>query len=212
MSTERKKWEMMDGESVKAFEAFQLYLESDSIRAAYRQQTGNEQATQVSGEWNGWTGQFDWVERKRAWVDHLATIQRVEIENAMRQAAVLSANYLLDVLKTNITHVAEFNGYGLSPKDFKDMPDHAKNALKDIQHKTGELTKISLPDRLLAARDVLKGLEHLGSSNKVELTGKNGGPIETKGDSPLSQLPPEKLARIMAIMNEPDKKPLEEDE
>ena len=51
-------------ESDPAFEAFAAYLETGSLRDAYRQRSGKAQATAAPGAWTGWSTKYNWVSHR----------------------------------------------------------------------------------------------------------------------------------------------------
>lgn len=84
-------WEIQEGESSKAFEAFQVYLSlaasERSVLAAYnadRQRSGNKPAKQTGGQWTYWSTLFHWQDRARAYDDYMVGIERQEREKQRR--------------------------------------------------------------------------------------------------------------------------------
>ena len=65
-----KDWDRLDNETDAAFEAFNAYLATGSLRDAYRQLSGKASARNASGCWTGWCTKFNWVERRSAFLDH----------------------------------------------------------------------------------------------------------------------------------------------
>lgn len=83
MAANLKPWEQQPDESGTAFLAFQAYLKlgpSRTVRDAYRQRTGNAQATQAGGSWNKWVKQHRWQERARAHDDHIAGLHQKGVD------------------------------------------------------------------------------------------------------------------------------------
>lgn len=68
-------WEMLPGESPKAFAAFCRYRDlpagERSVLAAYRLATGRLQARNPPGTWTGWSARHRWKERARGWDRHV---------------------------------------------------------------------------------------------------------------------------------------------
>jgi hypothetical protein len=84
------EWEQWEGETVKAFEAFKLYLsispQDRSTNAAYRLTDKAEKVpkgvksvakTTAPGNWNQWFREWEWVERSQAYDSHQAQIKAV---------------------------------------------------------------------------------------------------------------------------------------
>ena len=64
--TQKKAWQKSEGESQKAFEAFEIYCQTESGRSYSRvAQKLNKSRTLIAR----WAGQYDWVERTTAFDD-----------------------------------------------------------------------------------------------------------------------------------------------
>ena len=50
-----RPWDRLTAEGDPAFEALAAYLETGSLRDAYRQRSGKAQATAAPGAWTGWS-------------------------------------------------------------------------------------------------------------------------------------------------------------
>ena len=59
-----RRWDRLTAESDPAFEAFAAYLDTGSLRDAYRQRSGKAQATAAPGAWTGWSTKYNWVSRR----------------------------------------------------------------------------------------------------------------------------------------------------
>ena len=66
MTNTPHSWDRRADESDHAFEACAAYLDTGSLRDAYRQQTGKEGAKQAPGRWTGWSTKHNWVSRRAA--------------------------------------------------------------------------------------------------------------------------------------------------
>jgi len=93
-------WERQEGESPKAFDAFECYrtLGPDrSLQAAWekhytrpgtllaRQRKGKEQASQFPGYWGAWATKWRWTERAAAWDEEVAALARdQELDRELR--------------------------------------------------------------------------------------------------------------------------------
>ena len=62
-------WDRLPTETAKSYIAFAAYLETGSLRDAYRQRSGNEKATNLPGYWSNWSTKYNWVSRRAAFVD-----------------------------------------------------------------------------------------------------------------------------------------------
>ncbi len=63
-------WDRQPTETDPAFEAFNAYLATGSLRDAYRQLSGKASARNASGCWTGWSTKHHWVSRRSAFLDH----------------------------------------------------------------------------------------------------------------------------------------------
>ena len=64
MTDTPRRWDRLTAESDPAFEAFAAYLDTGSLRDAYRQRSGNEKATSPPGAWTKWSTTHHWVSRR----------------------------------------------------------------------------------------------------------------------------------------------------
>ena len=73
MTEQPNPWDRLSTETDPAFEGFLSYLETGSIRDAYRLRTGSKKAPNPPGSWKAWSSKHHWVSRRSAYVD--ATIR-----------------------------------------------------------------------------------------------------------------------------------------
>ena len=74
-------WDRQPTETDKAFEAFNGYLATGSIRAAFRRLPGKATATAPPGTWTGWSTKHHWVKRRAAFLDNTVMLaQAAELE------------------------------------------------------------------------------------------------------------------------------------
>ena len=86
-------WTRRSGESIPAFDAFQLYLQHGSIDAAWRatEQGQTSHAKRAPGQWAIWSSRYEWVKRAQAYQDHLAEQDRQKWER--RRAELLERDW-----------------------------------------------------------------------------------------------------------------------
>lgn len=80
----KHRWERQIGETTTAYAAFCAFRDAGSkrsLRTAYRQRTGKEQA-KASGQWTGWYERHDWRERAEAYDASVEQKQRAEREQS----------------------------------------------------------------------------------------------------------------------------------
>ena len=99
MTDTQRPWDRRADESDPAFEAFALYLETGSLRDAYRQRSGKAQATAAPGAWTGWSTKHHWVSRRAAYVEWTVRECQDAIQVGLvqiRRRFIDTANTLLD--------------------------------------------------------------------------------------------------------------------
>ena len=99
MTDTPRRWDRLTAESDPAFEAFAAYLDTGSLRDAYRQRSGNEKATSPPGTWTGWSTTHHWVSRRAAYVEW--TVRECQDATQLglmqiRRRFIDTANTLLD--------------------------------------------------------------------------------------------------------------------
>ena len=99
MTDTPRRWDRLTAESDPAFEAFAAYLETGSLRDAYRQRSGKAQATVAPGAWTGWSTKYNWVSRRAAFVEF--TVRECQDATQVglvqiRKRLIDAANALLD--------------------------------------------------------------------------------------------------------------------
>ena len=93
MTNTPHSWDRRADESDHAFEACAAYLDTGSLRDAYRQQTGKEGAKQAPGRWTGWSTKHNWVSRRAAYVEW--TVR--ECQDAIKAGLVQIRKRFIDV-------------------------------------------------------------------------------------------------------------------
>ena len=94
MDLEKKpgeRWDRLENEPRRAFEAFQIYLSLPSggrtVVEAYRRHVDNPQATKVSDTWARWSNDFTWCLRAEAFDNYLARLRREAFEQEIKETA-----------------------------------------------------------------------------------------------------------------------------
>lgn len=84
-ATDKQPWERIEGETDKAFAAFQVYLclgPARSIDIAWRSITPTAEPRQRAPRWwLTWSSKYRWVSRTQAYDDHMASLYRAEHED-----------------------------------------------------------------------------------------------------------------------------------
>jgi hypothetical protein len=149
-------WERQPGESCKAFACFKFFRdlppEKRSIRAAYRQKTGNENARQASGDWNALAIRWRWVERVLAWDDEQDRLLREKKIEAIQEMAERHAAVASIFIQHLVNRLARFDPADLSPSD---MQKWFEVAVKIERLSRGEPTEIQTRDAETEVREVI---------------------------------------------------------
>ena len=88
----KNQWDRQPTETLKAFEAFAVYLEHGSLRTAFRKLPGKASARNAPGTWTAWSRTHDWVRRRAAYVDNTVS----ECQEATQIGLVLIRKRLID--------------------------------------------------------------------------------------------------------------------
>ena len=99
MTDTQRPWDRRTPDSDPAFEAFAAYLDTGSLRDAYRQRSGKAQATAAPGAWTGWSAKYNWVSRRAAYVEFTVRECQDAIQIGLVQILkrlIDAANELLD--------------------------------------------------------------------------------------------------------------------
>ena len=89
-------WDRRAAESDPAFEAFATYLDTGSLRDAWRQRSGKAKATAVPGAWTGWSTKHNWVSRRAAYIEW--TVR--ECQDTIKAGLVQLRKRFIDVANT----------------------------------------------------------------------------------------------------------------
>lgn len=150
MTDTPRRWDRLTAESDPAFEAFAAYLDTGSLRDAYRQRSGNEKATSPPGAWTKWSTTHHWVSRRAAYVEF--TVRECQDATQVglvqiRKRLIDAANALLDdggttavraasrVIVENFPPVARVADVSDGPyiEDLSDIPDADLELMKEIR-------------------------------------------------------------------------------
>ena len=143
-------WNRRADERDRAYEAFAAYLETGSLRDAYRQRSGKAQATAAPGAWTGWSTKYNWVSRRAAFVEFTVRecLDATQIELVkVRRRFVDVANTLLDdgsvsairtasrVIVEHFPPVARVAGVSGDERieDLSDIPDSELEKMRQIR-------------------------------------------------------------------------------
>ena len=150
MTDTPRRWDRLTAESDPAFEAFAAYIETGSLRDAYRQRSGNEKATSPPGTWTGWSAKYNWVSRRAAYVEFTVRECQDAIQLGLvqiRRRFINTANTLLDdgsvpavraasrVIVENFPPVARVADVsdGEQIEDLSDIPDATLEEMRAIR-------------------------------------------------------------------------------
>lgn len=173
---DRQPWERREGETPAQWLAFTLYLgmgPSRSISKAwlrYRQETGRR-AEGLPHRWfNDWTSKNDWYARACAYDQHQAEEGLRRLEKARNEA--------LDVIAAQ-------------------APELAKTLI--VMGRGRRVPNAEVDDRVIASvnKDLL---DRIGAKapDRVELTGRDGGPVEVDRVD-LSRLSDDEIKMLLAL-------------
>jgi hypothetical protein len=94
-SERRELWHQLDNESDRAHDAFKCYMllppAERSVRAAWREWTGNPDAKREPPYFAGWAKDYGWSDRARARDHHLEVIRERGMEATIEQEAAEQA-------------------------------------------------------------------------------------------------------------------------
>ena len=94
----RKRWERLEGETDKAFAAFEAFLlagEARTVAGTYRAVYGRDAGVDPPGWFREWAGRFDWRSRAAAYDDALLEEERHAISAERKKLAVQQERWRL---------------------------------------------------------------------------------------------------------------------
>lgn len=147
--SDTKPWERLEGESVKAYEAFTTYL---NLGAARSQKAVSEELSKSRQLIGRWSATYKWVERTAAYD---ADIQQKAHADAVKKARKMSERHISIALKLQEKALA-----ALAETDPKDIDP--KNLLAFLR----EATKLERENRvdIVEATDTTKAEDNQDSS------------------------------------------------
>lgn len=127
---------------------------------------------------------------------------RSEIVSEVKKTNIASLEEVMEfqtkVLRSKINNVVKFDGFGSNPKSFDEMDEDTIAIIQELHFKKGQGTTIKLYSKMDASRELTKF--HGGyKPSKTEISGPDGGPIETKSLKDYSNLDPEELETLIKL-------------
>lgn len=113
---DKRYWERQDNESLKAFEAFEMYLfmEDPTAKKVAERLDKSHKLTQ------GWCTKYNWVHRRRAYEDYLAR-KRAEDYEKKRLQERYERQQIIDILEgmaVDLARELKNRTEAMTPKDF----------------------------------------------------------------------------------------------
>jgi len=165
-------WERMDGEPNMWYGRFHLYLEMGTNRTmlgavhlseakAEKSRKKQTPSRKVPGSWNKAAEQWNWKDRTTAYDMHLQQLNEAMVRRIMTEGLAAAHNRVLKLT---------------------DMIEHIENTLAGDG---GDYLALLASPRLveqwrLALEDIAKEVGGRSAPRRHEITGKDGGPLETK--------------------------------
>eukprot|EP00918_Siedleckia_nematoides_P035221 GHVU01076505.1.p2 GENE.GHVU01076505.1~~GHVU01076505.1.p2 ORF type:complete len:195 (-),score=27.44 GHVU01076505.1:542-1126(-) len=138
---------------------------------------------------------FDYIEKLRS-----------EIREGVKNQAIATLDEVLEfqtkVLRTDMSELIEFDGFGSKPKSFDEMGE-AVEVIQEINFRKGEGTKIKTYSKMDASEKLIKFYGGYAPV-KTELTGKDGAPIQIESKKDYSSLSTEELETLIRLEEKAD--------
>jgi hypothetical protein len=157
-------FEQQPNESNKAFAAFSLYLGMGDRRSYPAVAAKLGRSEQLIGRW---CSKYRWLERVKAYVEHLAAVEREAAESVARLKAVDWAKRREKLLESEW----EMHGKCL---------DAARKALDAFLAKPNVYVNLADISRMLEVASKLGRLASGMATDKTEVTGEDGGPLRVE--------------------------------
>lgn len=169
-------WERQPGESTKAFSQFCTYRDISpskrSVVVAYRLKTGKTDVKSSAGWFLKLADKWNWIERAAAWDDKLDKERAVQEVEEVREMRKRHAQVGLLLQQKGIERTQQ-----LAPEEL---------GVKDV-------------DRFIETGVSIERLARGEPDSIQEVSGKGGGPIETRNVIDLSKLNTEELQLLNVI-------------
>ena len=125
-NSDSQPWERRDGEGIKAYEAFSLYLQMGSDRSLRKvaQQLGKSK-TLI----DRWSSTHSWVERVGAYEEHL---QEEAYKTARKKSRKMADRHISIAMQMQELALKKLKEYGYAYMQFSGSADTASRSLKSL--------------------------------------------------------------------------------
>ena len=138
--SDTKPWERQEGESVKAYEAFQCYLNLGETR---RQRLVSEQLSKSRQLISRWSANYQWVERVAAYENDLQRQAHAEAVKKARQMADRHISIAMKMQQKALQALKEMDPRDIDPKN---LVAFIREATKLERENRTEIVKDTNPD------------------------------------------------------------------
>ena len=138
--SDTKPWERQEGESVKAYEAFQCYLNLGETRS---QRLVSEQLSKSRQLISRWSANYQWVERVAAYENDLQRQAHAEAVKKARQMADRHISIAMKMQQKALQALKEMDPRDIDPKN---LVAFIREATKLERENRTEIVKDTNPD------------------------------------------------------------------
>ena len=138
--SDTKPWERQEGESVKAYEAFQCYLNLGETRS---QRLVSEQLSKSRQLISRWSANYQWVERVAAYENDLQSQAQAEGVKKARQMADRHISIAMKMQQKALQALKEMDPRDIDPKN---LVAFIREATKLERENRTEIVKDTNPD------------------------------------------------------------------
>lgn len=138
--SDTKPWERQEGESVKAYEAFQCYLNLGETRS---QRLVSEQLSKSRQLISRWSANYQWVERVAAYENDLQLQAHAEAVKKARQMADRHISIAMKMQQKALQALKEMDPRDIDPKN---LVAFIREATKLERENRTEIVKDTNPD------------------------------------------------------------------
>mgnify|MGYP000383879399 FL=1 len=138
--SDTKPWERQEGESVKAYEAFQCYLNLGETRS---QRLVSEQLSKSRQLISRWSANYQWVERVAAYENDLQRQAHAEAVKKARQMADRHISIAMKMQQKALQALKEMDPRDIDPKN---LVTFIREATKLERENRTEIVKDTNPD------------------------------------------------------------------